>query len=120
MPYNASELSGRSLLLPCPFERITDDSGAFTGMFCTLSEGENSPMAYDSPKAAHFNAYDTTGRLLAWNDATGVAACWKAANLLKELGIDNMLGLSWLGKQLARHAAAETTKATGIHVVFIE
>lgn len=50
-------------------------------------------MAYDSPKAAHFIAYDkpSGGKELAWNDLAGLAARWQAAKAIEAAGFTNLL-----------------------------
>ncbi len=51
-------------------------------------------MAYDIPKAAHFNAYVFSCKL-AWNDRIGVSARWQAAHYVQSvLGVGNMLALT--------------------------
>jgi hypothetical protein len=50
-------------------------------------------MAYDSPKAAHFVAYDkpSGGEELLWNDRAGLAARWQAAKAIESAGFTNLL-----------------------------
>lgn len=46
---------------------------------------------YDSPKAAHFAAYDHSGRKLHYADRRGIDARWLAAKYAREAGVTNML-----------------------------
>lgn len=47
-------------------------------------------MAYDSPKAAHFDAI-IAGTLIPWNNEMGLRIRWKFAHLCESVGINDML-----------------------------
>ena len=50
-------------------------------------------VVFDSPKAAHFNAF-LRGTLLSHDNNIGLAARWDVANKVKQQGVVNMLDLS--------------------------
>ena len=75
-------------------------------------------MAYDTPKAAHFDAYDNDGRKLAWNDELGLSARWLAARIAAEKGIGNLLRISASDRVILGEACRLASEQSGLNIRF--
>lgn len=72
---------------------------------------------YDSPKAAHFAAYDHSGHKLHYADRRGIDARWLAAKYAREAGITNMLAAPTVnGLAVLMESCAKASAAIGLRV----